>query len=83
MVVMAVPFNWIVAPETNACPVTCKLTAVAPAVTLVGVIEVIDATGTGLTVNMNGVEVAALGEGFETVMEKVPVAVSNEAGIVV
>jgi hypothetical protein len=30
---------------------------------------------------MNGVDVAAFGAGFETVMANVPVAVNNEAGI--
>ena len=57
----------MVDPETNACPLTCKVNAVAPAVTLFGLSEVMAATGTGLTVNMMGIDVAAFGAGFETV----------------
>lgn len=58
------------------------MNAVAPAVTLFGLSEEMVATGTGLTVNMMGIDVAAFGEGFETVMGNVPVAVSRAAGIV-
>jgi hypothetical protein len=43
--------------------------------------ELIAATGTGLTVNVTGIDVAAFGAGFETVIGNIPVAVNNEAGI--
>jgi hypothetical protein len=79
-VAMAVPLTCIEAPYTKACPTICKETAVAPATTLLGLSEVIVATGTGWTVNMKGVDTAAFGAGFEIVTGNVPVAVSNEAG---
>lgn len=47
LVVTAVPLSWIVDPETNACPLTCRENAAAPAITLDGLSEVMLATGTG------------------------------------
>jgi hypothetical protein len=82
LVVIAVPFSWIVEPLANAVPDTCRLTEDAPCVRLLGEIEVIVGSGTGLTENWNGTEDAALGAGLDTTMVLVPVAVRSEAGMV-